>query len=392
MPGPLEGVRVLDVTTMVSGPLATMILGDYGADVVKVEPPEGDPLRYYGSSKNGMSAWYANTNRSKRAITVDLQQPEGPAVLRRLARGVDVVLQNFRPGVMERLGCGYEALAAETPELIYVSVSGFGDEGPYAERRVYDPIIQCHSGLAASQADASGRPQLLRQMISDKLTAWAASQAITTAYIGRLRGMGGQHVKVPMIDAVVSFLWNDAMMHLSLLDDDVNRAPNPLHAYRLAPAADGWLTVGTATDAQYRGMWAALGRPEMGEREEVSTVRKRAARWDEVVAEYEGELSKHPLAELLPLLQGADVACAAALPLDQVAHDPQVVFRGTVSEVAHPVAGRLLSTRPIAEFTGTPAAPSRLAPGPGQHTDEVLADAGFTAGEIAALRESGVVR
>lgn len=392
MAGPLDGLRVLDVTTMVSGPLATMILGDYGADVVKVEPPSGDPLRLYGSSKNGMSGWYANTNRSKRAVTLDLQQPEGAAALRRLARGFDVVLENFRPGVMDRLGCGYEALKAENPELIYTSVSGFGDDGPYADRRVYDPIIQCHSGIASAQGGPDGPPQLVRQMISDKLTAWAAAQAITTAYVARLKGMGGQHVKVPMLDAVVAFVWNDAMMHLTLLDDDVKQSPNPLHSYRLAAAADGWLTVGATTDAQFRGLWEALGRPEVAEREDRATLAARVVRWGEVVAEYEEELRKHPLAELLPRLQQADVACAPALPVGDVASDPQVLFRGTLSEVDHPIAGRMRATRPPAEFTGTPAVPSRLAPGPGEHTDEVLAEAGYSPDEVAALRAAGIAR
>ncbi|MFP8879049.1 MAG: CoA transferase, partial [Myxococcota bacterium] len=187
MPGPLEGYRIVDLTAMISGPIATMMLGDQGADVIKVEPPgSGDLVRGIGASISGMAPLFVTSNRSKRSIVIDLKQRRGVEVLERLVATADVLVQNFRPGAADRMGVGADAMRAIKPDLIYVSISGFGDTGPYANKRVYDPVIQALSGLASIQGDrVSGRPRMVRTVVPDKLTALTAAQAITAALLAR---------------------------------------------------------------------------------------------------------------------------------------------------------------------------------------------------------------
>ncbi|MDZ7824954.1 MAG: CoA transferase [Gammaproteobacteria bacterium] len=204
--GPLAGVRVVDLTSMISGPVATMMLADQGADVIKVEPPGGDLVRAMGANRGGVSATFVSANRSKRSVVLDLKTDAGLDALKRLVRTADVFVQNFRPGAIERMGLGEDVLRAEREDLVYVSISGFGEQGPYAGNRVYDPVIQALSGLAAIQADADGRPQHgLRTIIPDKLTAVTAAQAITAALFARERSGRGQHVRLAMLDATVAF-------------------------------------------------------------------------------------------------------------------------------------------------------------------------------------------
>lgn len=213
MPGPLHGYRIIDVTQMVSGPMATMILADQGADVVKVEPAgSGDATRGLGSARRGMTPMFAVINRSKRSVAVNLKDSRGVELLKSLVSGADVFIQNFRPGAAERMGIGEAAMRRVKPDLIYVSISGFGESGPYAHKRVYDPVVQALSGLAAIQADvATGRPRMMRLIVPDKVTALTAAQAVTAALLARERTGKGNHVKLAMLDAVVAFMWPEGM-------------------------------------------------------------------------------------------------------------------------------------------------------------------------------------
>jgi len=220
VPGPLDGYRVIDLTTMVSGPFATMMLGDQGADVVKVEPPRGgDHVRTGGDRVGGLATQFINTNRNKRSIAVDLKHPQGREVLLRLAAEADVFIQNFRPGVVERLGVDEPAVRAVNSRIVYVSINGFGETGPYSHKRVYDPIIQAASGLASVQGGGDDqRPRLIRTILPDKLTAVTAAQATTAALLARERTGEGQHVRLAMLDAVVAFLWASDMGGQTLVD------------------------------------------------------------------------------------------------------------------------------------------------------------------------------
>ncbi len=203
MAGALDGVRIVDLTTMISGPIATMMLADQGADVIKVEPKTGDLVRVLGPAKGDRTGTFLAANRNKRSIVLDLKSEEGLRALKKLVATADVVVQNFRPGAAERMGIGEGELRKEQPNLIYVSISGFGETGPYAKKRVYDPVIQALSGLAAIQADRdTGRPRMIRTIIPDKLTAVTAAQAITAALFARERTGEGQHIKLSMLDAM----------------------------------------------------------------------------------------------------------------------------------------------------------------------------------------------
>src|ERR1700722_8269971 len=211
MTGPLDAVRVLDLTSMVAGPVATMILADQGADVIKVEPPNGDLMRHLSLQRNGMSAFFLSCNRNKRSLAVDLKSAGGLAILQKLVPSADVLVHNFRPGAAERIGVGEEAVRALRHDIIYVSITGYGETGPYAGQRAYDPVIQAMSGLADIQADnETGRPRMVRTIIADNTTALTAAQAITAALFARTRTGQGQHVRLAMLDAMVAFLWPEA--------------------------------------------------------------------------------------------------------------------------------------------------------------------------------------
>ncbi len=274
--GPLSGYRIIDVTQMLSGPMATMMLGDQGADVVKVEPPGiGDLTRAMGASKHGIPPAFAVINRNKRSIALDLKDHRGLAVLKHLVAGADVFVQNFRPGRAERMGIGERELRRIKPDLIYVSISGFGEKGPYVEKRVYDPVIQALSGLAAIQTDyKTGRPQMMRLIIPDKVSALTAAQAITAALLARERTGEGQHVRLAMLDAVISFLWPEGMADLTFTASTTQSARRKSRDL-IFETADGYITCGANSNAEWKGLAKALGHPEWIDDPRFNTVAAR---------------------------------------------------------------------------------------------------------------------
>ena len=242
-----------------SGPLATMILADQGADVIKVEPPDGDVIRRLGTGRGGTSAFFANLNRTKRSIVIDLQQPAGLATLVSLVERADVFIQNFRVGVADRLGVGADDLRRGRPRLVYVSITGFGTEGPLAANPAYDHVVQALSGTVARQIDPKvGVPEFVRQGIVDKTTAYTVAQAVTAALLGRERSGEGAVVEISMLDVAISFLWPDGMMNHTCLDD-VTVMPEVAASYRLSKTADGYVSVVTLTDKQWEGLVGAAG-------------------------------------------------------------------------------------------------------------------------------------
>jgi crotonobetainyl-CoA:carnitine CoA-transferase CaiB-like acyl-CoA transferase len=221
MAGPLAGVRVLDLTTMVAGPVATRMLADQGADVIKIEPPHGDLMRHFNPIRNGMSASFLSCNRNKRSLAVDLKAAQGLTIVQKLIATADVLVHNFRPGAIERIGLGEDAVREIRQDIVYVSISGFGDSGPYANQRAYDPVIQALSGLAEIQTDRdTGRPKMVRTIIADKTTALTAAQAITAALFARERSGHGQHIRIAMLDAMIAYLWPEAMPTLTFVGEE----------------------------------------------------------------------------------------------------------------------------------------------------------------------------
>ncbi|MCR9097073.1 MAG: CoA transferase [bacterium] len=393
MPGPLEGVRILDLTTMASGPLATSILADQGADVIKVEGPgRGDGLRKIGPSRGGMSAIFTSFNRSKRAIAIDLRDERGVALLDRLVAGADVFVQNFRPGAVERMGIGAERYRAMHPELIYVSVSGFGERGPMAQSAVYDSVMQAYSGVAMHQADLeTGEPTFVRSVVCDKGTAIQTAQLITASLFARAQGRGGQHVKVSMLHASLAFLWPDGMQNHAILGEGVS-APLQKGALPMIRAtADGHLAISFIQDREFEALCRAIGREDLLGSERFATAGPRAAHARELQAALDPTLRTFTTRDLVERLVEADVPYAPIGDPATIHEDPQVVANDLIFEMDHPIVGRLRQPKPIGEFEGTPTHVERGAPGIGEHTREIAREAGYDAAEIETLLAEGVL-
>jgi crotonobetainyl-CoA:carnitine CoA-transferase CaiB-like acyl-CoA transferase len=388
MPGPLHGYRVVDLTSNVAGPLATMILADQGADVITVEAPgEGDATRAGADRRNGFSASFLNNNRNKRSIVLDLKTAAGREALLRLAAGADVFVQNFRPGVADRLGVGEEPVRAVSPKIVYVSISGFGEKGPYATKPAYDPVIQGFSGLATVQAGSDqARPRLLRTILPDKLTAITGSQAITAALLARERTGEGQHVRLSMLEAVLAFLWASDMTGQTFVGDEPARQEAASAIDLIYETADGYITAAALTDRQWAGLARALDRPAWLEDERFKTPALRQKNIDARLQLTQDALISRPSKQTLEDLTKAGVPCAPVLTRSEVIRHPQVQQMDIVVETKHPAAGRLRQSRPAARFSRTPAGIRRGAPELGEHTQEVLAELGYSAAEVAALR------
>lgn len=392
MAGPLDGFRIVDATQMISGPMATMTLGDQGADVIKIEPPGiGDLTRALGGIRRGMSPTFAVVNRNKRSVVLNLLDSRGLDALKRIVARADLFIQNFRPGVADRMGIGYDALRAIRPDLVYVSISGFGESGPYAGQRVYDPVIQALSGLADIQSDAdTGRPRMMRLIIPDKVTALTAAQAMTAALLARERTGRGQHVRLAMLDAVIAFEWPEGMAGLTFVEPGKAVARPPGTRDLIFETADGYITVGAISDVEWAAMCRALDRPEWLDDNRFKTPAARVRNADtrlELTAEV---VRTRPSAYWLARMRELGVPCAPVLRRIEVLTNEQVLANRLIVESIHPHAGAMREPRPAPRFEETPAELRRHAPILGEHTDEVLAEAGISADEIATLRAAAV--
>jgi crotonobetainyl-CoA:carnitine CoA-transferase CaiB-like acyl-CoA transferase len=391
--GPLRGIRVLDLSIAATGPYATAMMADQGADVIKVERPGvGDIARYIGVQVDGISALYQVCNRGKRSVALDLSTEDGRRIAHRLARTCDVVVQNWRPGTAEKLGVGYEDLRRD--DLVYVSISAFGDEGPFAGRGAYDTVIQAHAGVADAQADpGTGEPEFVRQVIGDKVTALTVSQAVTAALFARERGDGGQHVKLSMLDAVVSFLWIDTAGNEVLRDGDGSQPRSFASLAVPIRFADGFGMVTPTSDHDFFGMCRAFG-VEGGDDPRVASPTLRQQNMD-VTADLVGQC--YAIAETLTTREAVERMDAERLPYGLVqtpaglADDPQAQAIGLLVDDEHPVAGRIRQPRHPILFDATPAGLGGPSPALGQDTDAVLGELGLDDGAIVALRAAGAV-
>jgi crotonobetainyl-CoA:carnitine CoA-transferase CaiB-like acyl-CoA transferase len=389
MAGPLQGIRIVDLTSMISGPVATMLLGDQGADVIKVEPLSGDLVRYMGPNREGLTSGFISANRNKRSVAIDLKSDDGIDIIKRLIATADVFIQNFRPGAIQRMGLSEDVVRAIRPDIVYVSISGFGEKGPYAGKRVYDPVIQALSGLASIQKDQeSGRPKMVRTIIPDKTTAITAAQAITAALFARERNGIGQHVKLAMLDAMVGYLWPEGMAGFTFIGKEVKAARAQFAQDLIFQTVDGYITAGAVSDAEWEGMCRALERPQWMDDERFNTPNGRIINVKERLVITAEVLAQRTSAEWLARLDAEGVPCAPVLDRSEVFEQEQIKVNGTIEEFDHPVAGRIRQPRPAARFDKTPAEITRQAPVLGQHTQEILEELGI---DSAAMRKKGVV-
>ena len=390
MPGALDGYRIIDATQVISGPLATRILADQGADVIKVEPPSGDILRHMGGI-SGLAPTFVTTNRSKRSIVLDLKNDDALETLKKLVASADVFIQNNRPGAADRMGIGEKELRALNPRLVYVSICGFGEDGPYSHKRVYDPLIQGMSTLCEIQGGATGPPGLVRVIVPDKVTAMTAAQSITAALLARERTGQGQHIRLSMLDAVIAFIWPEGMAYHTFVAEGLPR-PKPVARRDLVfETSDGYVIASTVAHREWQGFCRAVERPDWLEDprfQDTAGLVKNAKERLEMMAEI---LLTRPTAHWLEALDREDVPCGPVLTRDEVHLHPQVRANGIVVEQEHPVVGKVRMARPAERMDGTPSEITRPAPTLGQDTDEVLAEIGLSTDEIAALRSAGAL-
>ena len=397
--GALSHLRVLDLSRVLAGPWASQTLADLGAEVIKVERPgSGDDTRGWGppwvDEKGGDSAYFASANRGKKSITVDLARPEGQEIVRRLAARSDVLLENFKVGALERYGLDYPRLAQENPRLVYCSITGFGQTGPYRDRAGYDFLIQGMGGLMSITGEPSGEPMKVGVAVADILTGMYAATAVLAALAFRERSGRGQHVDLALLDVQVAMLANQAQSYLAtgLPPGRLGNAHPSIVPYQAFAASDGYVIVAVGNDGQFRRLCAAAGCAELADDARFATNAGRVRHREELIDTLAGVIARRTRREWIEALEAATVPCGPINDLAQVFADPQVVHRGLRREAPHPATGRVALVRSPIRLSETPERTGVGPPALGQHTDEVLTGLlGMPAAEVEALRARGVL-
>ena len=386
--GPLEGIRVLDLTSVVLGPLATQSLADLGADVIKIEGPEGDLMRANGVSRNaGMSSIYLALNRNKRSVVLDLKTPAGAAALRRLIAGADVLIHNMRVAAIERLGFGYAAVAALNPRIVYCVATGFGQDGPHRDKPAFDDIIQAACGLVSLGAAAGGRPEYVPSLIADKTTGMALANAVMAALLHRERRGSGQAVEVPMLETMASFVMAEHLAGLTFepATGAAGYARLLQGGRRPAQTADGWICALPYTDRHWKAFFHAVGRDDLGDKYNIAS---RAQRNAHIRALYQHLAQITPTRttrEWMALFETLDIPATPIYAPEELLAHPHLEAVGLFQQTEHPTEGPLREMRPATRFSATPLSLRRHAPTLGEHTDEVLREAGLTPEDIARI-------
>ena len=394
--GPLEGVKVIDMTTVLMGPYATQMLGDYGADVIKVETPDGDVTRLIGPTRHaGMGPVFLNTNRSKRGIVLDLKKPAGRDAVLRLIASADVLVYNIRPQAMARLQLGYDVVSKVNPRLVYAGVFGFGQDGPYAAKPAYDDLIQGATALPALMAQTNdGVPRYVPNALVDRIVGLTAVGAICASLVHRDRTGRGQRVDIPMFETMASFVMGDHMGGLTY-EPPLDRGG---YARHLSPdrrpykTSDGYICVIVYNDKQWENFIKATGRDDMRTDPMFATFSGRSQNIDVVYAELARMMLERTTAEWTELLNKADIPTLPMHDLESILTDPHLTATNFFPLVDHPSEGKIRSMRVPATFSDTPAIPERLAPRLSEHGEEILREVGFSADEITALVKDGVTK
>ena len=394
MAGALKGIRIIDLTSMISGPSATMILGDQDAEIIKIENTSvGDYTRIVSTQRSGVSAAYLNNNRNKKSVCIDLKTDEGKNILIKLIGTADVLVQNFRPGVMDRLGFGYSDVCTISPNIIYVSISGFGFSGQYKSKPVYDPLIQALSGLTTVQAGSDEeRPRLMRTILPDKLTGFATAQAITAALFHKAKTGEGQEVKISMLDAVISFLWGSDMGGHTFVGDELEKETAQSFIDLIYETKEGFISVAVQSDKEWFNICDAFNKKEWLSDPRFLTAELRHQNINERLELIQSELKKKKSDEWLKLLTAKDVPCAPVLTRKEMIKNEQVVANDIIKISEHPIAGKIRQSKLAASFSTTNKDDNLSAPTLGQHTKSVLSGLGFTELEVDRLLSDKIIK
>jgi crotonobetainyl-CoA:carnitine CoA-transferase CaiB-like acyl-CoA transferase len=386
--GPLAGIRVIDLTVAVLGPVATQILGDLGAEVIKIEPPEGEMMRGIGPARNpGMAAYYLNVNRNKKSLVLDLKRPQARAALLRLAATVDVFVHNMRPGAAVRLGIDYTALAAANPRIVYAAASGYRKDGPDRDRAAFDDVIQGESGLAAINGGSEGPPRYVPMVVCDKLCGYVLASSVGMALFHRERTGEGQEIHVPMLENMVAFNMVDHLWHGVFGEPEKGLGyPRMLTPWRRPYAtADGHICLLATTDRQWRNLFAALDCPELGQDPRFSSIPARTANIDALYTILGQKMQARPTAEWQQRLDAHDVPNGVVHDMQAVVADTRLHESGFFHAYDHPSEGPCVTMRYPVDFSATPTGFHQPPPRLGEHNAEILGGLGYSAAEIAGI-------
>lgn len=385
MSGPLLGYKIIELTSTVSGPVAGMILGDQGADIVKIEPPMiGDLARHMGDMRNGMSAMYATLNRNKRSLVLDLKDAADMEIFLQLVPTADVLIENYRPGVVEKLGIDYETLKLLNPALVYASISGYGDSGPYQHRRVYDPLIQATTGASSQQT--SDRPANIRTVVFDKVTGYTTAQAITAALLARAKTGKGQRLSISMLSSALYFQWPDVMWSHTFEGEDVQGGGPLADWFQIFKTADGFAAVILVTSEAFEKFCELLGL-QLHQDERFSSLPARLANMETLQKLAEQALTDWSTEDLCAELDAHDVPVAKVNSLDEMLNDPQIAQQQALCQIEHPVAGSMRVANTPFQFEGQGSLPGLHAAQLGQHSAEILRELGCSQENIDRIEQ-----
>ena len=392
---PLTGLKVVEMSTMITCSLAAMMMRAQGAEVVKVEPVlMGDPMRYVGSMKNGQSALFHNCNRGKRSLAIDMKNENGIEAVKRLAAKADIMVNNYRPGVMDALGIGPDAVRALNPRLVNVSVTGFGTVGPMAHRPAYDHVIQGISGLTGLQGgDYEGDAQydFIKMLICDKVTAYTVAQAATAALVARASTGEGQHIDISMLHACLAFMWPDGMMSHTLQDDDIIEMPPMSESYHVLNTKDGSIACTALTDQHWEAILKLIDREELKQDERFATLPGRMIHLPDIMKVLKAGVEKLSMAQVMSAFEAADIPSTPCETRHTVSANEQVQAIGALETYVTENMGKLTAPTPPVLFAGAPTSLAEPSPGHGQHSRAIMDELGFDADTVEDMAQKGAL-
>ena len=379
--GPLEGIKIIDISTIVSGPLAASMLGDQGAEVIKIEPP----------IKEGSGALFATVNRSKRSLAMDLKKAESKKIIYKLIESADIIIDNFRPGALDRLGLDFNSIKNFNPRIIQMSITGYGETGPYSKRRVYDPLIQATAGVCDAQS-IDGQPKYMKTLMCDKITSLTAAQAMTAALFKREKTNKGQRVTLSMLDTALYFMWSDSMYNYSWHGDDWAPIPNIADFYEPVKTKDGHIALVAINDSEFSGVLKAIGREDLLEDERFSTTENRLMNVVEMQEILLNAYSEFTSDELVERMEENDVPAAKINSREDIFSDPQVINNSSIINTKNNGEKIIKGPKPPANFLDDECDEPKFMPALGQHSSEILKEYGFSNDEINSLIEKKIIQ